>query len=78
MSDPKQKIVEIGSKVTIKIGGKTRVLTIVTSQQVKTEIGAISFESPIGKSLIGARIGDIVSYKNPIGQTIFVEVKEIE
>lgn len=78
MSDPERKIVEVGSRVTIKMAEKTRVLTIVIPQEVNTTIGAISYESPLGKALIGFYRGDIVSYKNPIGQIIYVEIIEIE
>lgn len=78
MSDPEPKIIEVGSRVTIKMGEKIRVLTIVTPKKVNTEIGAISYESPLGKALMKFSKGDIVSYKNPIGQLIYVEIIEIE
>ncbi len=78
MSDPDKKVVEVGSKVAIKIGGKTKILIIVTPQKVNTEIGAISFESPLGGSIIGGKVGDIITYKNPVGQIILVEIIEIE
>ncbi len=78
MADPERKIVEVGSRVTIKMGEKIRILSIVTPQKVNTEIGAISYESPLGKALMNFSKGDIVSYKNPIGQLIYVEIIEIE
>lgn len=75
--DSNTKIVEEGSKVTVKIGERIKEFTIVATNKVNVVIGAISFESPLGKSIIGAKVGDIVSYRNPIGQIIFVEIISI-
>lgn len=75
--DSNTKVVSEGSKVTVKIGEKIKEFTIVATNKVNIVIGAISFESPLGKSIIGTKVGDIVSYKNPIGQIIFVEIISI-
>lgn len=59
--------VAVGSKVKVKKGGDTIVYTIVGSNEADPASGMISNESPIGKSLIGARVGDIVSVSTPKG-----------
>lgn len=78
MNNLVEKVISEGSKVTVKIGEKMKTLIIVTPEKVNVAIGAISFESPLGRSLIGRKVGDIVTYINPIGQTILTEVVYIE
>ena len=52
--------VNIGSRVTVDMGGRERVFTIVGGAESNSAEGKISNESPVGKVLIGAKIGDIV------------------
>ena len=61
--------VTIGSKVTITAanGGKTLVFKVVGSQEADFQGGAISEDSPVGKALMGARVGDIVTVEAPRG-----------
>jgi transcription elongation factor GreA len=63
--------VNLGSMVTIQnIEDKEKsTYTIVGTTEVDTANGKISNESPIGKSLIDAKVGDVVSYKSPSGIT---------
>ena len=42
--------------------------SIVGSTEANSLQGKISNESPVGKALIGARVGDIVSVESPAGQ----------
>ena len=60
-------IVTIGSKVTISAidSGKTLVFKVVGSQEADFPNGAISEDSPVGKALMGARVGDIVTVEAP-------------
>ena len=62
-------IVTIGSKVTISAidSGKTLVFKVVGSQEADFPNGAISEDSPVGKALMGARVGDIVTVEAPRG-----------
>ncbi|MBQ5320737.1 MAG: transcription elongation factor GreA [Oscillospiraceae bacterium] len=70
--------VAIGSKV--KVLNVTRnteaVYNIVGSTESDPLKGKISDESPIGKALIGAKAGDVVSVEAPAG-TITIEILEI-
>ena len=61
--------VTIGSKVTITAanGGKTLVFKVVGSQEADFQGGAISEDSPVGKALMGARVGEIVTGEAPRG-----------
>lgn len=48
-------------------GGEEKVVSIVGSDESDVERGLISFESPIGKSLIGKVLGDVARVKLPNG-----------
>jgi transcription elongation GreA/GreB family factor len=78
MEDLKKKVVEIGSRVTIKMDDKTRIITIVELGKVNTEKGFISLEAPLAKVLLGAEKGNILNFVNPIGKLVYIEVLEIE
>lgn len=78
MEDLKKKIIEIGSKVTIKMDDKTRIITIVELGKVNTEKGFISLEAPLAKTLLGVEKGSILNFVNPIGKLVYIEVLEIE
>lgn len=61
-------VVEMGNKVLIQNqDGKIEQFTIVGSAEASPVEGKISNESPVGKSLLGKKIGDEVEVKTPAG-----------
>ena len=72
-------IVTIGSKVTISAidSGKTLVFKVVGSQEADFPNGAISEDSAVGKALMGARVGDIVTVEAPRGSMDY-KIEKIE
>ena len=61
MANPKDKdTVELGNTVTLKNGAGTKEFTIVSSVEADPMKGKISTESPIGKSLMGKKLGEEV------------------
>ena len=61
-------IVELGNKVLIQNqDGKIEQFTIVGSAEANPVGGRISNESPVGKALLGKRIGDEVEVPTPAG-----------
>ena len=72
-------IVTIGSKVTISAidSGKTLVFKVVGSQEADFPNGAINEDSPVGKALMGARVGDIVTVEAPRGSMDY-KIEKIE
>ena len=59
--------VRLGSKVTLKDGGKPLVYHVVGTIEADPAAGKISDESPIGKALMGKKIGDRAEIKTPVG-----------
>ena len=59
--------VTIGSTVTVDMGGRERVFTIVGGAEADVAAGKISNESPVGKALMGAKVGDEVAVETQVG-----------
>jgi transcription elongation factor GreA len=61
-------LVQLGSRVTVRHqDGSEEQYTIVGSVEVDPGEGKISNESPVGKSLLGKRVGDEVEITVPAG-----------
>jgi transcription elongation factor GreA len=71
--------VQVGSKVTIKEVGldAEEFYTIVGAAEAKPDLGKISNESPLGKSLINHKAGDRVTINAPAG-SFTVDVIKVE
>ncbi len=71
-------VVRVGSTVTVSEEGFDEVETynIVGAHEADPANGRISNESPIGRALLGARAGDVVSVEAPAGEIRF-EVQSI-
>jgi transcription elongation factor GreA len=64
--------VQIGSNVTVVGGdGKEEKYTIVGTAEADPKTGKISNESPVGRALLGKRVGDEVQVSVPKGITRF-------
>jgi transcription elongation factor GreA len=63
-------VVRLGSRVTVQEDGSDgpETYNIVGSAEADPLSGRISNESPIGRALMGRRVGSIVSYKAPVGE----------
>ena len=60
--------VRLGSKVTVRSkGGEKENYAIVGSAEANPSEGKISNESPVGKALMGKRVGDEVEVRAPAG-----------
>ena len=61
--------VDIGSKVTVKNQqGKATTYTITGSAESDPAQGKISNVSPIGKSLLGKKVGEVGRGERPLGK----------
>ena len=63
--------VKIGSTIVVSKNGQETKFTIVGSNETKPEGGLISNESPLGKSFLDKKVGDIVNVKTPSGEVSY-------
>ncbi|HSX58204.1 MAG TPA: transcription elongation factor GreA [Candidatus Saccharimonadales bacterium] len=61
--------VSIGSKVKVKIDNDVDEYTIVSSVEANPMEGKISNESPVGKALLGSKVGDEVKISTAVQAT---------
>jgi transcription elongation factor GreA len=68
---PKEKrsIIGVGAKVKIEVDGQKDEFMIVGTLEANPALGKISNESPVGKALLGHKIGDAVTVSSPIKTT---------
>ena len=57
--------------------GETKKYTLIGQEEADLKKGKISVQSPVGKALIGHKVGDIVTIKTP-AKTVEYEIHEIE
>ena len=72
----KQNIVDLGATVLIEVDGQNDEFTLVGSLEANPSLGKISNESPVGKALLGHKVGDKVTVSSPI-QTTY-KIKKIK
>lgn len=65
----KQGVVGLGAKVRIDVDGQKDEFVIVGTLEANPALGKISNESPVGKALLGHKIGDEVVVSSPIKTT---------
>lgn len=67
-------VVKLGSTVTVHIKSKKEVFTVVGEWEADPKEKKISHESPLGKALLGKRIGDKVEVEAPAGTVSYTIV----
>jgi len=67
--------VAFGSTVTIIRKGRTQTFRIVGVDEADAAHGLISFRSPLAQAILGARPGDIVDAREPLGEIEIVSAK---
>jgi transcription elongation factor GreA len=68
--------VRLGSTVKLKARNKVKEFQIVGTIEADPLIGKVSDESPIGKALMGKKVGDKAELKTP-GETVNYSIVEI-
>ncbi len=69
--------VDVGTKVTVKVNGKEIVFNIVGDWEADPVNKKISHESPLGRALVGKKVGDKVEVEAPAGK-VHYEILAIE
>lgn len=70
--------VNIGSRVTVDMGGREREFTIVGVAESDSAAGKISNESPVGAALLGRKKDEEVEAQGPTGRVIKMKILKIE
>jgi len=63
-----RKKVDVGSKVTLTVKGKKETFSIVGEWEADPKERKVSHSSPLGKALLGKRVGEQVEVDAPIGK----------
>ena len=74
-SNKKNKIAQIGSKVTLEKENKRTKINLVASPEADVNLSKISLESPLGKALMGKGENDHVTISAPAGEIKYKIVK---
>lgn len=69
--------VAVGTRVKVKVNGAHHVFHIVGEWEANPKEKKISHESPLGKALIGRKVGEKVEVEVPAGKVIY-EILSIE
>lgn len=69
--------VSVGTKVTVKVNGKTHIYYIVGDWEADPAQKKISHTSPLGQALAGKNVGDKVEVAAPAGKVVY-EILSIE
>jgi transcription elongation factor GreA len=75
-SKVEHSVVGLGAKIKVDIDGKKDEFIIVGTLEANPALGKISNESPVGKALLGHRVGDEVLISSPI-KTVY-KIKSIK
>ena len=71
-NDGPEGVVNLGSQITIKeTGGKPETYMLVGAAEANPKDGRISNESPLGKALLGRKVGDEIKVNAPSGTLSF-------
>lgn len=63
--------VGFGNTITLKQGETSQTYTIVSKHESNPERQTLSTESPIGKAVLGKKLGDIITVITPSGEKVF-------
>jgi len=64
-SKEKAHFIDLGAKVKVDVGGQKDEFIIVGTLEANPVLGKISNESPVGKALLGHKVGDEITISSP-------------
>ena len=68
-------MVQVGSRVTVEESGDKLMFTVVGAKEANPRDGKISNESPVGKALLGRRVGEVARAATPAGEIVYKVIK---
>jgi transcription elongation factor GreA len=75
-SKEKRNVVNLGATVLVEVKGQEDEFTLVGSLEANPSVGKISDESPVGRAILGHKVGEIAIVSSPI-QTTY-KIKKIK
>lgn len=72
----RQNMINLGARVLVEVDGQSDEFTIVGTLEANPAIGKISNESPVGRALLGRKVGDAVVVSSPV-RTVY-KIKKIK
>lgn len=73
-SKSSNNVVKLGSTVTLNVKGKKEIFTVVGEWEADPKEKKISHESPLGKALIGKKVGEKIEVEAPAGKLAYAIV----
>lgn len=74
--EPKSNgVIEFGSRVILDDGTKRLTFTLVNSYESNPLQQKLSVNSPIGKAIIGKRVGDVITVTSPSGNITYTIIQ---
>jgi len=61
----------LGCRVTVEVHGQKGVFHLVGEWEADPASQKISHESPLGKALLGRKVGDQVEVEAPVGKLVY-------
>jgi len=74
-SKGERNIVNLGATVLVEVDGQTDEFTILGSLEANPTLGKISNESPVGKAILGHRVGEEIFISSPV--EVVYKIKKI-
>lgn len=71
---PKDKV-DVGSRVKVHVDGEEEEFHLVGTIEADPKVKKISYESPLGKALLGKKVGDKVELETSEGKIIYTIIE---
>lgn len=71
IANHKKGQVDVGSKVTLHVGNKKEMFTLVGEWEADPASKKISHSSPLGKALLGKKVGETAEVEAPAGKVLY-------
>lgn len=68
---PGQTAIKVGSRVKVGLDNQEEVFEVVGAQEADPTRGRISHESPLGRALLGKKVGEIAVVEAPAGRLLY-------
>ena len=65
----RRNMIDLGAKVKVDVGGKKDEFIVVGTLEANPALGKISNESPVGRAILGHKVGDAIVVFSPMKTT---------